>query len=33
MFKPLRDSHYVIRNDFSDSLVPYSDVPSFRRIS
>jgi hypothetical protein len=21
MFKPLRDSHYVISNDFSDSLV------------
>jgi hypothetical protein len=28
MFKPLRDSHYVISNDFSDSLVLCSYVPS-----
>jgi hypothetical protein len=33
MFKPLRESHYVISNDFIDSLVPCSYVPSFRMIS
>jgi hypothetical protein len=27
MFKPLRDSHYVISNGFSDSLVLSSHVP------
>jgi hypothetical protein len=27
MFKSLRDSHYIISNEFSDSLVLYSHVP------
>jgi hypothetical protein len=33
MFKPLRDSHYVMSNGFSDSLVLCFYVPSLIRIS